>query len=307
MKGLEISERFFKEHGLPMIHEKFSNYKDRIAAGLVGDGSECYGFDDEISRDHDWGPSFCLWLNKNDYAEIGQLLQAEYDKLPQAFEGFQRKISAWGEGRVGVFETGEFYKKFIGTEHVPENADEWLFLPESYLAACTNGKVFHDPLGEFTQFRNRLLEFYPEDVRLKKMAARCMSIAQAGQYNFMRCVKRMGYVAAQYAETKFYADTISLVFLLNKKYTPFFKWMHKAVKDLPILGGAAYKTILESVLAHDYNKKYRLIEEICANIITEFKKQGLSEDGSDFLLDHGPIIQAKIKDPKLREMNVWVG
>jgi hypothetical protein len=123
----------------------------------------------------------------------------------------------------------------------------------------------------------------------------------------MRCVKRREHVAAQYAETKFYADTISLVFLLNKKYTPFFKWMHRAVKDLPILGGAAYKTILESVLAHDYNKKYRLIEEICASIITEFKKQGLSEAGSSFLLDHGPVIQAKIKDPKLREMNVWMG
>ena len=82
MKGLEISERYFLAHGAPMIEQKFGDYKQRIAAGLVGDGSECYGFDDEISRDHDWGPDFCLWLNKQDYDAIGMKLQEEMAKLP---------------------------------------------------------------------------------------------------------------------------------------------------------------------------------------------------------------------------------
>ncbi|MCK7509469.1 MAG: DUF4037 domain-containing protein [Desulfobacterales bacterium] len=53
-------------------------------------------------------------------------------------------------------------------------------VPESALAAATNGKVFNDPLGEFTLIRNRLLHFYPDDVRLKKMAARCMTIGPVG-------------------------------------------------------------------------------------------------------------------------------
>lgn len=43
---------------------------------------------------------------------------------------------------------------------------------------------------EFTRWRKTLLDFYPEDVRLKKIASRCMTIGQAGQYNLARCVKR---------------------------------------------------------------------------------------------------------------------
>jgi hypothetical protein len=71
MQGLEIAEKYFWKYGAPLIDQKFNQYKGRIAAGLVGDGSDCYGFDDEISQDHDWGPGFCLWLNKTDYAAIG--------------------------------------------------------------------------------------------------------------------------------------------------------------------------------------------------------------------------------------------
>ena len=51
MKGLDLAESYFRELGRPMIHERFPEYEDRIAAGFVGPGSECYGFDDEVSRD----------------------------------------------------------------------------------------------------------------------------------------------------------------------------------------------------------------------------------------------------------------
>ena len=116
MKGIDLSEQYYQHYGKGMILDKFPQYLDRIAVGLVGDGSECYGFDDIISRDHDWGPGFCLWLTRGDFNEIGLALQQEYEKLPTQFEGFKRITSQWGAGHVGVFEIGEFYKKFIGLD-----------------------------------------------------------------------------------------------------------------------------------------------------------------------------------------------
>ncbi|MFC1925893.1 DUF4037 domain-containing protein [Chloroflexota bacterium] len=305
MKGLDISERYFREYGAPMIEQRFGDYRERIAAGLVGEGSECYGFDDEISRDHDWGPGFCLWLNKEDYLTIGAYLKGELDEIPAEFEGFgPREVTEWGGGRIGVFEIGEFYKRYTGFDHVPANIREWRSIPEVNLATCTNGKVFTDPLGEFTRFREGLKGFYPEEVRLKKIASRCMSIAQLGQYNFMRCIQRKEFVAARYVEAQFSAHVISLVFLLNRRYTPFYKWMHRAMKELPVLGELVHKLLSDIAIGYGPGKKNQLMGEICALVIDEFRIEGLSDSPSGFLLDHAPVIQSKIRDDELRNADI---
>lgn len=80
--GMELCQAFYEEYGVPMIREKFPQYEHVIAIGLVGEGSECFGFDDEVSRDHDFGPGFCMWLTDQVYDEIGEQLQAAYDELP---------------------------------------------------------------------------------------------------------------------------------------------------------------------------------------------------------------------------------
>lgn len=43
MKGMDIARRYYEEYGKPMLEEKFPEYVDRVAAGLVGEGSECLG------------------------------------------------------------------------------------------------------------------------------------------------------------------------------------------------------------------------------------------------------------------------
>ena len=90
ISGLELCRRYYEEYGKPMIAEKFPEYETRIAAGLVGKGSDCFGFDDMQSRDHDFGPRFLLWVTKDVYEQIGTALEAEYEKLPDTFLGVKR-------------------------------------------------------------------------------------------------------------------------------------------------------------------------------------------------------------------------
>ena len=48
MKGLEEARRYYEDFGREMLHERFPDFEERIAVGLAGRGSECFGFDDEV-------------------------------------------------------------------------------------------------------------------------------------------------------------------------------------------------------------------------------------------------------------------
>lgn len=306
MKGMELSRLYYEKVCKPVIEKEAGELTERTAVGLVGEGSECYGYDDEISRDHDFGPSCCFWLTKEDYRIYGGKLREILDSLPKSFMSFPAlKISEWGGGRRGVLNTESFYRKFTGKENGPETLNEWRMIPETNLSIVTNGSVFSDPLGEFTKIRNRLLEYYPEDIRLDKIASRCMKIAQSGQYNLGRCLKRGEFVAARIAEAEFINESIYMIYLLNKKYMPFYKWMHKDMQFLPILGKEVHN-LLNNLISIQNSEKPETAEKICGLIINELKIQGISENKSDFLLDHGPDIQRKISDESLRNSNPWI-
>jgi len=302
MQGLRLAREFYLTYGEPMLRESFGDMLDRIAVGLVGPGSECYGFDDTLSRDHDWGPGFCLWLNRKDYAIHGAALDAAYRSLPATFAGFgPRRTSPGEEGRTGVMSIEGFYARYTGLDHPPAELREWLAIPDQNLGGCTNGAVFHDPAAEFSSWRNALLAFYPEDIRRKKIASRCMTLAQTGQYNLPRCLGRDEPFTVRYAEVQFCHDLMSLAFLLNRRYPPFYKWLHRATGQLPILGGEIHERVTTLIKTADSDEKIAIIEGLCRRIIGELQRQGLSDSDSHFLLDHGPVVQAGIRDPGLRK------
>lgn len=283
--GMELCEAFYKEYGEPMIREKFPEYQGSIAAGLVGEGSECLGFDDEVSRDHDFGPGFCLWLTDPVYDEIGEALQKEYDKLPTTYMGVTRYVSGKAPKRVGVFRIGEFYERLIGMKDVPATQNQWLYLEDYQLLSATNGKVFRDDLGEFTRIRRGLSAHYPEEVRVKKIAREAALMAQSGQYNYGRMLGRGDKVAAQVALAEFEKHTMQMVYLLNRRYAPFYKWMHRGMEKLPILPviGDILNAIADMMV--DDERIPQIIEIIVAHIIDEMKKQSLTA-GEDNYLDH---------------------
>ena len=71
MNGIELAEKFYRELGEPMLVSQFSELLPRLAIGIAGRGSECFGFDDEISRDHDFSIGFTIWLSAEDDEKYG--------------------------------------------------------------------------------------------------------------------------------------------------------------------------------------------------------------------------------------------
>ncbi len=283
--GMELCRAFYEEYGIPMIRENFPQYEHMIAVGLVGEGSECFGFDDEISRDHDFGPGFCMWLTDQVYEEIGEQLQEAYDKLPSTYMGITRFTTAKAQKRVGVFRIGDFYENLIGLRDVPATQNQWLFLEDYRLATAVNGKVFRDDLGEFTRIRRGILKYYPEEVRLRKIARQAALMAQSGQYNYSRMFGRGEKVTAAIALSEFMKHTMAMVYLLNRTYAPFYKWMHRGMQNLPILPEIG--DILNALVDFPSGDERipQTIEIIVALIIAEMKKQGLTS-GEDNYLDH---------------------
>ena len=197
IKGLELSKKYFYDLVLPEFEKNLNDVLPLCAFGLVGEGSECYGYDDKISQDHDFGPSVCIWLRKDDYLKYKDKINEVLKVLPKTYLGFQElKESEWGSDRRGLLNIEDFYFKFLGSSKAPETIADWQKIPETALATVTNGEVFLDNLGEFTKIRNDLLNYYPEAMRQNKIATRLMNISQHGQYNYTRCLKRNDLVAA---------------------------------------------------------------------------------------------------------------
>lgn len=311
MQGLEISKEFYLTYGKPMLEEQFSDVIDRIAVGLAGEGSECLGFDDETSRDHDFDAGFCLWITEVDEREFGFRLERAYAKLPKEFMGIRKGlVSPVGGNRHGVITIENFYTRFLGAPTAPDTIERWLYTPTHSLASASNGEVFRDDSGVFSSVREILLKGYPEDIRRKKLSAHTVLMAQAGQYNFMRLIKRGESGAAQLAVFEFVKHAISAIYLLNNKYEPFYKWAYRGLEKLPVLGHISDSLQALTQLDNsdeNIDLKQTVIEDIASLFVTEFQNQNLTKAICTDLEKHAYSILDSISDPNLRNMHIMEG
>jgi hypothetical protein len=307
MKGLEEARRFYEDFGAAMLHERFPDNEERIAVGLAGRGSECFGFDDEVSRDHDFEQGFCLWLTDADDIQIGAELAKAYEALPRRGAAQRSRL---GETNRGPRRIGFFYRPYLGSESAPRDWRQWLSLPSWALAEATNGEVFRDDLGVFSDIRETLLHSMPEDVRKKKLAARLIAMAQSGQYNYARCLRHGEEGAAMLALAEFVREGCGAIYLLNRAHMPYYKWALRALEKLPLLG--EMREPLTFLLAAENDAdgqrvKQGVVEDICARVIGELHAQGLSDGAWDFLEPHAFAVQERIENPEIRALHVMEG
>ena len=308
MKGLEISRAYWETFGQPMLEAQFPELMSMAAAGLFGSGSECFGFDDEVSRDHDFEPGFMLLLPGEDLVDrrAAFLLERACARLPRDFMGLTRGLMApVGGPRRGVLRTNEVFTALVGAPDGILTLGQWLSIPEHALAEAVNGAIFFDGPGEVTRIRARLAR-YPEDLRRKKLAGCLLTMAQSGQYNYSRCLKHGETGAAQLAAVEFAQSAMHAAFLLNDVYMPYYKWRFRAMRALPRLSLEAELleyliTTANDELARD---KQDVMEGICADIIAELRHQDLTDAVCGDLEKHAYSVNDRISDVELRNLHV---
>lgn len=319
IKGLEISKKFYESYGIDMLTNNFSELIPKIAIGLIGQGSECLGYDDDISKDHDFDPGFCIFIPDEFDDNIKFNLERAYSYLPKIFMGIKRDImSPVGGNRHGIIRVSDFIYQRTGTKDGILSDKDFLYISEVSLLEITNGEIWRDDSGLLTSIRNRLA-YFPYDIKLKKLSYELLNMAQSGQYNFKRLIFHEELSAARLAINQFVNSCIHATFLINEVYMPFYKWQFRALRDLSwpnvyikndkSLYVSSFEDELDFLLHLDDEQIVKdevltKIDNIAKIFIDRLRLDGLSEINELYLELHAYELNNKIIDNDIRNMPI---
>ncbi|MEM7800904.1 MAG: DUF4037 domain-containing protein, partial [Chloroflexota bacterium] len=242
------SERYFYKAVKPILDRHYPDLP--YTAGLIGDGSEVLGYDDQMSTDHDWGPRLLLFLDPEDHNRLSTELNGRLaTELPYVFEGVPTSFtppdpndhntqqlepieSGPVHHRVKLYKLRHYLYNQLGIDVEKQMAaSDWVSVSEQRLLSVTAGKLFVDQLG-LEEIRSRLA-YYPRDVWLYLLAAGWTRIGQEEHL-----MGRAGVVGDEIGSALIAArlvrDIMRLFFFMEKRYAPYAKWFGTAFKSLRV-------------------------------------------------------------------------
>ncbi len=261
---IDISRQFFEEIVKPILQKHFPNETAVIAFGVFGYGSDALRLDDELSRDHHWGLRIDALMPEEIFETRRQdIMETLANNLPDTYQGQSLREAHLAGAGLAPDNLSAFLRRTIGIDHAPTTYEEWLRLPEEDIIHVINGEVWYDPLGEFTAIREALNQYYPEPVRLRRIAHWCRYFSGMGTYALKR---------ANLRHNEFYATTrfsnairlgVQLAFLLDKTYFPYDKWLMAYFERLPRLAEPLLPLVREAVkLTAAWERKLELLHEM---------------------------------------------
>ena len=254
--GLTLSRMYYEMFGKPMLKRNFPDETKYLACGLCGEGSECFGFDDLQSEDHDFGPSFCIFVSDNAPEGLQERLKKAYSLLPPVFMGKRHTESPNTSGRRGVMTVSDFYRRVLGC--IPETAEDFQSVPDDRLAAAVNGEIYFDYCGEFSAIRRRIIH-RPLADRLAKLAAELEMMSKCGEYNLPRITARGDRAAALVCRAQFLLACARAYHLCENKLAPYEKWIFESLRRL----SPEFARSLEenALLSDDHGKVIELVKD----------------------------------------------
>ncbi|HFC11425.1 MAG TPA: DUF4037 domain-containing protein [Anaerolineae bacterium] len=261
---IEISRAFFEQVVKPILLAHFPDETARTAFGIFGYGSEALGLDDVYSRDHHWGLRIDALMPDDVFAEKREaIMQTLAAHLPETFQGHSlREGHLAGAGMAPDTLTAMLWRT-IGMDRPPRTYEEWLSVPEDDVIHIVNGEVWYDPLGRFTEVREAFQAYYPEPVRLRRIAHWSRYFSGMGTYALRRAILRDNAYYCNITFSRALRWGVQLAFLLEKVYCPYDKWTLAYLDRLPRLGGEIRPIITESTqLSTGWERKLDLLHEL---------------------------------------------
>jgi hypothetical protein len=320
IQGLELSRRYYAEVVGPWLARAFPSLKH--AAALIGYGSELIGFDDDMSRDHDFGARVQLFVPEADFDGCAETLVSRFtDIAPPSFLGApttgsdRHRADASGDDRHGleVWTVRRAATHWLAIDaDRPLQAIDWLGLAEQRLLAMTAGEVFRDDLGALTALRDRLA-YLPRDVWLYKLACQWRRIAEEQAF-----VGRAGFVGddlgSRVIAARLVRDLMRLAFLVERRYAPYPKWFGAAFARLAC-AGAITPLLAQALGATDWKEREDALAQagfalaglhLAHSLPGAFRPQIGPYFTRPFRVinadDIAAAIQAEIDDPSLRAL-----
>jgi hypothetical protein len=258
MQSQELSKLLFCEQLQPLINQRFPQIK--FGAGSFGMCSENLGFDDEVSRDHEWGPRVTLYLSQDDFEKhANEIEKALKDSLPETFHGFEMM---WRQEGVDIHDTSKkaLYNVYINTlprrlgfcgGSLPLKDVDWLNVSEQHLLEFTSGTIHRDDFGELTKARE-MLAFYPDDV-LKFLLMCEWNALGSDWFPIGRIATRGDCLGLKVQTAKVAEHIMRIAFHVSRKYSTYKKWFGTLFSRLPI--AIDLSPVLENMLNEDDWKK----------------------------------------------------
>lgn len=261
---IDVSHDFFEEIVKPILLEHFPEETSVTAFGVFGYGSEALRLDDELSRDHHWGLRIDALMPEEVFENRRQAIMEKLSaNLPDSYRGHSLREAHLAGAGLTPDNLSAFLRRTIGIDHAPTIYEEWLRIPEEDIIHVVNGEVWYDPLGEFTAVREALNRYYPEPVRLRRIAHWCRYFSGMGTYALKRAILRNNEF---YATTRFSNAIrlgIQLAFLLDKRYFPYDKWLMAYFEQLPRLATPLLPLVNEAVkLTTSWERKLELLHQL---------------------------------------------
>jgi hypothetical protein len=314
---VDISREFFNEIVLPILLREFPGETAQIACGVFGYGSDVLRMDDDFSRDHNWGIRINALMPDALYqARHQELLQRVSAGMPSAWRGHTLQRGFANTFGLELASLEAHLLRTIGIAEPPRTFAEWLAIPEEDVTHIIGGEVWHDPLGKFSAVRETLNGYYPEPVRLRRIAHWARYYSGMGAYALKRAILRGNDYYANITFTRAIRLGVQLAFLLDSQYFPYDKWTFAFFQKLPRMGPRLEPLVSEAVkLETTWTRKLELLNQmsdvfdeviVADGIIPPHPKFHGSESSGYRLMEHAYAEILKRLPPELATtVPVW--